>query len=195
MLPTGLDRMFFANSGSEAVEAALRLSRQATGRPNVIVFHGGFHGRTVAAALDDDLRHEVPLRLLSVDGAACMSRPSPTPPTSAGRSSRQPISRSRSWTTSCRPSAAPADTAAFFVEPVLGEGGYVPANERFLAGLRERADEHGHPAGGRRDADRRSGGPESSGAVTISTPGRTSWSPRRAWRRASRCRQSRRRLN
>src|SRR6201747_688287 len=49
VLPAGLDRMFFANSGSEAVEAALRLSRQATGRPNVIVFHGGFHGRTVAA--------------------------------------------------------------------------------------------------------------------------------------------------
>ena len=50
VLPPGLDRMFFANSGSEAIEAALRLSRQATGRPNVIVFHGGFHGRTVAAA-------------------------------------------------------------------------------------------------------------------------------------------------
>jgi 4-aminobutyrate aminotransferase len=39
--------------------------------------------------------------------------------------------------------SAPADTAAFFVEPVLGEGGYVPANERFFAGLRERADQHG----------------------------------------------------
>ena len=37
----------------------------------------------------------------------------------------------------------PAETAAFFVEPVLGEGGYVPANERFFAGLRERADRHG----------------------------------------------------
>jgi 4-aminobutyrate aminotransferase len=39
--------------------------------------------------------------------------------------------------------SAPADTAAFFVEPVLGEGGYVPANQRFLDGLRERADTHG----------------------------------------------------
>jgi 4-aminobutyrate aminotransferase len=39
--------------------------------------------------------------------------------------------------------SAPTDTAAFFIEPVLGEGGYVPANERFLAGLRERADAHG----------------------------------------------------
>ncbi|NEW47707.1 aminotransferase class III-fold pyridoxal phosphate-dependent enzyme, partial [Nocardia cyriacigeorgica] len=42
VLPAGLDSLFFANSGSEAVEAALRLARQATGRPNVIVFHGGF---------------------------------------------------------------------------------------------------------------------------------------------------------
>jgi 4-aminobutyrate aminotransferase len=39
--------------------------------------------------------------------------------------------------------SAPADTAAFLVEPVLGEGGYVPANTEFLAGLRERADRHG----------------------------------------------------
>jgi 4-aminobutyrate aminotransferase len=39
--------------------------------------------------------------------------------------------------------STPADTAAFFVEPVLGEGGYVPANQRFFAGLRERADEYG----------------------------------------------------
>src|SRR5699024_4826892 len=50
VLPSGLDSLFFANSGSEAVEAALRLSRQATKRPDVIAFHGGFHGRTVATA-------------------------------------------------------------------------------------------------------------------------------------------------
>jgi len=50
VLPAGLDSVFFANSGSEAVESALRLARQATGRPNVIAFHGGFHGRTVGAA-------------------------------------------------------------------------------------------------------------------------------------------------
>ena len=49
-LPTGLDSVFYANSGSEAVEAAIRLARMATARPNIIVFQGGFHGRTVAAA-------------------------------------------------------------------------------------------------------------------------------------------------
>jgi len=45
--------------------------------------------------------------------------------------------------------SAPADTAAFFVEPVLGEGGYVSANQRFLEGLRERADANRPPKCGR----------------------------------------------
>lgn len=45
VLPAGLDSLFFTNSGSEAVEAALRLARQATGRPNVLVCHGGAAGR------------------------------------------------------------------------------------------------------------------------------------------------------
>ena len=42
-----LDGFFFSNSGAEAVEGALKLARAATGRPNVIVFQGSFHGRTV----------------------------------------------------------------------------------------------------------------------------------------------------
>src|SRR5688572_3896907 len=50
VLPSGLDSVFYANSGSEAVEASIRLARMATGRPNIVAFHGGFHGRTVAAA-------------------------------------------------------------------------------------------------------------------------------------------------
>ena len=50
VLPTGIDSVFYANSGSEAVEASLRLARMATGRPNIIAFHGSFHGRTVATA-------------------------------------------------------------------------------------------------------------------------------------------------
>ena len=50
VLPAPLDSVFFSNSGSEAVEAALRLVRHATGRANVVVFHGSFHGRTIGAA-------------------------------------------------------------------------------------------------------------------------------------------------
>jgi 4-aminobutyrate aminotransferase len=142
VLPPGLDRMFFANSGSEAVEAALRLSRQATGRPNVIVFHGGFHGRTLAAAS------------LTTSGTKFRSGFSPLmagvhvapfpDPTHFG----WPVDQTTDFALSqldylLQTLSSPADAAAFFVEPVLGEGGYVPANERFFAGLRERADEHG----------------------------------------------------
>ncbi len=142
VLPTGLDRMFFANSGSEAVEAALRLSRQATGRPNVIVFHGGFHGRTVAAAS------------MTTSGTKFRSGFSPLmagvhvapfpDPTHYG----WPVEQATDFALAqldyiLQTLTTPADTAAFVVEPVLGEGGYVPANERFFAGLRERADEYG----------------------------------------------------
>ncbi|AKS34955.1 aspartate aminotransferase family protein [Mycolicibacterium goodii] len=142
VLPAGLDRMFFANSGSEAIEAALRLSRQATGRPNIIVFHGGFHGRTVAAAS------------MTTSGTKFRSGYSPLmagvhiapfpDPTHFG----WPVEQATDFALSqldyvLQTVSAPADTAAFLVEPVLGEGGYVPGNERFLAGLRERADAHG----------------------------------------------------
>jgi 4-aminobutyrate aminotransferase len=142
VLPPGLDRMFFANSGSEAVEAAVRLARQATGRPNVIAFHGGFHGRTVAAAS------------LTTSGTKFRSGFSPLmggvqiapfpDPTHFG----WPVEEATTFALKqldylLATASSPADTAAFLVEPVLGEGGYVPGNERFFAGLRERADRHG----------------------------------------------------
>jgi 4-aminobutyrate aminotransferase len=142
VLPQHLDRMFFANSGSEAIEAALRLSRQATGRPNVIVFHGGFHGRTVAAGS------------MTTSGTKFRSGFSPlmagvqvSPFPDPGHFG-WPVEQATDFALSqldyiLQTLSSPADTAAFFVEPVLGEGGYVPANERFFAGLRERADAHG----------------------------------------------------
>ena len=142
VLPEGLDRMFFANSGSEAIEAALRLSRQATGRPNVVVFHGGFHGRTVAAAS------------MTTSGTKFRSGFSPlmagvhvAPFPDPGHFG-WPVEQATDFALSqldyiLQTLTTPADTAAFVVEPVLGEGGYVPANERFFAGLRERADKHG----------------------------------------------------
>ncbi|OBA90339.1 4-aminobutyrate aminotransferase, partial [Mycolicibacterium elephantis] len=142
VLPAGLDRMFFANSGSEAVEAALRLARQATGRPNVIVFHGGFHGRTVAAAsmTTSGTRFRSGFAPLM---AGVHVAPFPDP-THFG----WPVEQATDFALAqldyvLQTLSAPADTAAFVVEPVLGEGGYVPANERFFAGLRERAEAHG----------------------------------------------------
>lgn len=142
VLPPGLDRLFFANSGSEAVEAALRLSRQATGRPNVIVFHGGFHGRTVAAASMTTSGTRFRSGFAPLMGGVHVA-PFPDPGHFGW-----PVERATDFALDqldyiLQTISAPADTAAFFVEPVLGEGGYVPASERFFAGLRERADRHG----------------------------------------------------
>jgi len=142
VLPSGLDSLFFANSGSEAVEAALRLARQATGRPNVIVFQGGFHGRTVAAAS------------MTTSGTRFSAGFSPL---MAGvHVAPFPYAFHYGWDEQTATKfalreldylfatvSAPNETAAFFIEPVLGEGGYVPANTEFMAGLRERADAHG----------------------------------------------------
>jgi 4-aminobutyrate aminotransferase len=142
VLPEGLDSLFFSNSGSEAVEAALRLSRQATGRPNVVVFQGGFHGRTVAAAT------------MTTSGTRFSAGFSPL--MSGVHVAPFPYAYHYGWDEQTATKFAlreldylfatvtsPGETAAFFVEPVLGEGGYVPGNEQFFSGLRERADEHG----------------------------------------------------
>ncbi len=142
VLPAGLDRVFFANSGSEAVEASLRLARQATGRPNVIVFHGGFHGRTVAAA--------------SLTSSGTKFRAGFSPMMAGVHISPFPDPHHYGWSQeqatefaldqldyTLQTISAPADTAAFLIEPVLGEGGYVPASTAFFAGLRERAERHG----------------------------------------------------
>ena len=142
VLPSGLDSLFFANSGSEAVEASLRLARQATGRPNVIVFHGGFHGRTVATAS------------MTTSGTRFSAGISPL--MSGVHVAPFPNAFRYGWDEATATKfalqeldylfatmSAPNETAAFVIEPVLGEGGYVPANTEFFAGLRERADEHG----------------------------------------------------
>jgi 4-aminobutyrate aminotransferase len=141
ILPDGLDALFYANSGSEAVEAALRLARHATGRQNAIVFSGSFHGRTMGAAA------------LTTAGTKFRAGIGPLMPGVAvapfpfafrqGCSEEQAVeSALRELDYLLATVSAPADTAAIFVEPVLGEGGYVPAPPAFLAGLRERADRH-----------------------------------------------------
>jgi 4-aminobutyrate aminotransferase len=142
VLPEGLDRMFFANSGSEAIEAALRLVRQATGRPNVIVFHGGFHGRTVAAASMTTSGTKFRAGFSPLMGGVHLA-PFPDPGHFGWQVEQCTDFALAQLDYLLQTVSAPADTAAFFIEPVLGEGGYVPANERFLAGLRERADQHG----------------------------------------------------
>jgi 4-aminobutyrate aminotransferase len=142
VLPSGLDSVFYANSGSEAVEASIRLARMATGRPNIIAFHGGFHGRTVAAA--------------SLTTAGTKFRSGFSPIMGGVHIAPFPYAFRYGWDVDTAVAFAlkeldyllatvssPADTAAFIIEPVLGDGGYIQTPPAFLEGLRERADRHG----------------------------------------------------
>ncbi|MEU7816985.1 aminotransferase class III-fold pyridoxal phosphate-dependent enzyme [Pseudonocardia sp. NPDC049154] len=142
VLPPALDSVFFLNSGSEAVEASVRLARHATGRPLILAFDGGFHGRTMGAAA------------LTTSGAKIRSGNGPLMGGAVfapfpyayryGWSEEQAVEFALAELDRQLVSTAPAaDVAAFIIEPVLGEGGYVPTPPAFLRGLRERADRHG----------------------------------------------------
>ncbi|RZL74181.1 MAG: aminotransferase class III-fold pyridoxal phosphate-dependent enzyme [Rhodococcus sp. (in: high G+C Gram-positive bacteria)] len=142
VLPPGLDSLFFANSGSEAVEASLRLSRQATGRPNVIVFHGGFHGRTVATATMTTSGTRFSAGFSPLMGGVHVA-PFPNAYRYGWSEEEATAFALKELDYIFATLTAPNETAAFVVEPVLGEGGYVPGNTAFFQGLRERADKYG----------------------------------------------------
>jgi len=142
VLPAALDSVFFLNSGSEAIEAALRLARHATGRTNVIVFHGGFHGRTMGAAAMTTSGTRFRAGFAPLMGGVVVA-PFPYAYRYGWDEETATDFALRELDYVLATISAPAETAAFVVEPVLGEGGYVPANSRFMTRLRERADQHG----------------------------------------------------
>lgn len=142
VLPAHLDSLFFANSGSEALEASLRLSRQATGRPNVIVFHGGFHGRTVATATMTTSGTRFSAGFSPLMGGVHVA-PFPTAYRYGWSEEEATAFALKELDYILATLTSPQETAAFIVEPVLGEGGYIPGNTAFFQGLRERADKHG----------------------------------------------------
>ena len=127
----GPNRAFLTNSGTEAIEVALKLARHATGRPNVIAFFGAFHGRSYGAVT------------LTASKARYHARFGPMLPgvfhapygTKEGLDfiTEQLFKRV----------VVPEEVAAIFVEPILGEGGYVVPHDGFLPGLREICDRHG----------------------------------------------------
>jgi 4-aminobutyrate aminotransferase len=142
VMPAGLDTFFFSNSGAEAVEGAVKLARHATGRPNVVVFQGSFHGRTnqtMAMTTSKTLyrQHYQPL------AAGVFVAPYPYSYRYGwdAEETSQWCLRELRHLFACQ--TAPSETAAIVVEPVLGEGGYVVPPPSFLPGLREICDEHG----------------------------------------------------
>jgi 4-aminobutyrate aminotransferase len=141
VVPEDLESFFFSNSGAEAVEASLKLARQATGRPNVIVFQGGFHGRTVAtmSLTTSNTVYRVGYQPLM---AGVFVAPFPY----AYRYGWSPEETTAFCLRELRhllaTQTAPRETAAVLVEPVLGEGGYVPPPPGFLKGVQQICNEH-----------------------------------------------------
>ena len=140
--PEGIDKLFFMNSGAEAVEASVKMARYVTGRQGVIVFRGGFHGRTMGSVSYTTSKakyraHYHPL-LPSV-----FVVPFPHP-FHWGMSDDEAIDFCLAeLDKTFRHVITPDEVAAFLIEPLQGEGGYYPAGKRFLQRLRELADDHG----------------------------------------------------
>jgi 4-aminobutyrate aminotransferase len=141
VVPRGLDGFFFSNSGAEAVEAAIKLARQATGRTNIIVFQGSFHGRTVGT--------------MSLTTSKTIYRAGYQPLMPGVFVAPYPYAYYYGWDEEyCAEwclkelehllvtQTAPRETAAILVEPVLGEGGYVVPPASFLPSLRRLCDKH-----------------------------------------------------
>jgi 4-aminobutyrate aminotransferase len=133
---------FFANSGAEAVEAALKLARYATRRGRYIGFLGGFHGRTMGALSFTASKYTQQKRFFpSMPGVTHVPYPNPYRPLFAGEDQGRAVI---AYIEQLFERNVPADeVAAILVEPIQGEGGYLVPPDGFLAGLRELCDRHG----------------------------------------------------
>jgi len=142
VVPLALDSFFFSNSGAEAVEGAVKLCKHATGRPNVIVFSGSFHGRThlTMAMTTSKTVYRVGYQPL-VPGIFVAPYPYAY---RLGMDEMQAAEHAMAELKRLLKSqTAPDETACIVVEPVLGEGGYVVPPARFMTELRELCDETG----------------------------------------------------
>ena len=139
--PEGIDSFFFANSGAEATEAAVKLARHASQKTNIVVFSGSFHGRTA--------------QCMAMTTSKYIYRENYAPLPGGIHVTPFPNSYQFGWDEAttvdfcmqeleklvlAQPS--PDETAAIFVEPVLGEGGYVPMPTSFLEKVRVFCDQH-----------------------------------------------------
>ena len=142
IVPPKLDSFFFSNSGAEIVEASVKLAKQATRRPNIIVFGGSFHGRTHLT--------------MSMTTSKTIYRVGYQPMVPGIFVAPFPYAYKYGWdeettTDYClkelklllKAQTAPEETAAVVIEPVLGEGGYVVPPVRFMQELRELCDHYG----------------------------------------------------
>jgi 4-aminobutyrate aminotransferase len=140
--PSGLDTVFFGNSGAEAIEGAIKLARQATKRQAVIVFRGGFHGRSTGAAAVTTSKSAYRRGYGALLPDVYMA-PFPYPL----QCPVKPAHDAEACAEHCLAEidllldhhVPPEHVAAFLIEPVLGEGGFIAPPASFLRALRELA--------------------------------------------------------
>ncbi len=140
--PEGMEKMFFMNSGAEAVEASVKLARKTSGRQGIITFRGGFHGRTMGSVTYTTSKAKYrqgyhPL----VPSTFVVPFPHPY---GWGMTQEEANEYAlRELAMKFRYEVTPGEIAAFLIEPMQGEGGYYPAGREYLGAIREIADEHG----------------------------------------------------
>jgi 4-aminobutyrate aminotransferase / (S)-3-amino-2-methylpropionate transaminase / 5-aminovalerate transaminase len=133
----GAAKTVLFSTGAEAVENAIKIARAATGRPGVIAFSGAFHGRTtLTMALTGKVAPYKKKFGISPPGIYHL----PFPNEDLGVSVAQTLA---SLDYLFKADIDPADVAAFIVEPVQGEGGFLQAPDELLVALRSVADKHG----------------------------------------------------
>jgi 4-aminobutyrate aminotransferase len=134
---------FFCQSGTEAVEAALKLARYVSGRPRFLGFLGGFHGRTMGALAFTASKYTQQQGFFpTMPGVTHVPYPNPYRPLFAGADQGRAVLDYIEHTLFAS-HLPPHEVAAILVEPIQGEGGYVVPPDGFLSGLRALCDRHG----------------------------------------------------
>jgi 4-aminobutyrate aminotransferase len=138
--PNGIEKFFFANSGAEITEAAVKLAKQVTKRPNVIVFSGSFHGRTHMAMAMTTSKTSYRAGHSPLPAGVFVA---PFPDPLAADADAEVARALKGLDHLLKAMTAPDETAAMILEPVLGEGGYIPAPPEFIRGVVERCKANG----------------------------------------------------
>jgi 4-aminobutyrate aminotransferase-like enzyme len=138
--PASIDTFFYANTSDEVLEVAVKVAKHATGRHNIVVFDGAFHGRTHLTMAMSTAR--------AIDRAGYGPFPpgvfvAPFPDPHASDQEAE-ISRAlRGFDRLLQTQVVPDEIAAIVIEPVISERGYIPTPAGFIAGLAARCVEHG----------------------------------------------------
>ena len=133
---------FFCQSGTEAVEGALKLARYVSGRSRFIGFLGGFHGRTMGSLAFTASKYTQQKGFSAMSGVTHVPYPNPYRPLFAGKDQGQAVI-DYIENVLFASNVPPSEVAAILVEPIQGEGGYIVPPDGFLTGLRQLCDRHG----------------------------------------------------